>query len=231
MAANNSGAKTVASAASWNRNTVIVPNKKIKSYLPIPTNVPACVVSSVLLASVAIRWQVGSKKDQHNPKLEETLLPAQPEDILEVDEMWSFVQQHWQKRWIWTAMCRRTRQIIAYAIGDRSHQTCQLLWERIPVSYKGCHSFSDLWDAYQLVFPPDTHQCIGKGERQTNHMERWYNRLRQSNARFVRKTLSFSKSDTMHEIMTRSFIIKHNLSLTGWPSPKNLSRRGGVSPP
>jgi IS1 family transposase len=46
-------------------------------------------------------------------------------------------------------------------------------------------------------------------------MERWYNRLRQSNARFVRKTLSFSKSDTMHEIMTRSFIIKHNLSLTG----------------
>ena len=111
-------------------------------------------------------------------------------------------------------MCRRTRQIIAYAIGDRSHKTCQLLWERIPVSYKGCQSFSDLWDAYQLVFPPDTHQCIGKGERQTNHMERWYNRLRQSNARFVRKTLSFSKSDTMHEIMTRSFIIKHNLSLT-----------------
>jgi len=142
------------------------------------------------------------------------LLPAQPQDILEVDEMWSFVLEHWQKRWIWTAMCRRTRQIIAYAIGDRSQKTCQLLWERIPASYKGCQSFSDLWDAYQLVFPPEIHQCIGKGERQTNHMERWYNRLRQSNARFVRKTLSFSKSDTMHEIVTRSFIIKHNLSLT-----------------
>jgi IS1 family transposase len=135
-------------------------------------------------------------------------------DILEVDEMWSFVLQHWQKRWIWTVMCRRTRQIIAYAIGDRSQKTCQLLWERIPASYQGCQSFSDLWEAYQLVFPPDTHQCIGKGERQTNHMERWYNRLRQSNARFVRKTLSFSKSDTMHEIITRSFIIQHNLSLT-----------------
>jgi len=142
------------------------------------------------------------------------LLPAQSEDILEVDEMRSFVLEQWQKRWIWTAMCRRTRQIIAYAIGDRSQKTGQLLWERIPVSYKGCQSFSDLWDAYQLVFPPDTHQCIGKGERQTNHMERWYNRLRQSNARFVRKTLSFSKSDIMHEIVVRSFIIKHNLSLT-----------------
>ena len=136
------------------------------------------------------------------------------QDILEVDEMWSFVLQHWQKRWIWTVRCRRTRQILAYALGDRSQKTCQLLWERIPASSQGGQSFSDLWEAYQLVFPPDTHQCIGKDERQTNHMERWYNRLRQSNARFVRKTLSFSKSDTLHEIMTRSFIIQHHLSLT-----------------
>ena len=127
--------------------------------------------------------------------------------------MWSFVWEHWQKRWIWTARCRRTRQIIAYAIGDRSQMTCQLLWNRIPASYKGCQSFSDLWHAYQLVFPPETHQCIGKGERQTYHMERWYNTLRQSCARFVRKTLSFSKSNIMHEIVTRLFIIRHNLSL------------------
>jgi len=128
--------------------------------------------------------------------------------------MWSFVLEQWRKRWIWTVLCRRTRQIIAYAIGDRSQKTCQVLWERIPEPYKGCQSFSDLWEAYQLVFPPETHQCIGKGERQTNHVERWYNRLRQSNARFVRKTLSFSKSDVMHEILTRSFIVKYNLSLT-----------------
>jgi IS1 family transposase len=63
--------------------------------------------------------------------------------------------------------------------------------------------------------PIRTNQCIGKGERQTNHMERWHNRLRQSNARFVRKMLSFSKSDSMHEIVTRPFIINHNLSITG----------------
>jgi len=98
-------------------------------------------------------------------------------------------------------MCRRTRQILAYAIGDRSQQTCRILWKRIPASYKSCQSFSDLWEAYQLIFPSDTHQCVGKGERQINHIERWYNRLRQSNVRFVRKTLSFSKSDTMHEML------------------------------
>ncbi|MGZ9166379.1 MAG: IS1 family transposase [Anaerolineales bacterium] len=143
--------------------------------------------------------------------MEETLLAAQSGDILEVDEMWSFVREQWQKCWIWIAMCRRTRQIIAYAIGDRSQMTCQLLWDRIPASYKGCQSFSDLWEVYQLVFPPDTRQCIGKGERQTNHMERWYNLLRQANARFVRQTLSVFKSDTMHEIVTYLLTtIKHS---------------------
>jgi len=76
----------------------------------------------------------------------------------------------WQKRWIWTAMYRRTRQLIATAIGDRSQKTCQVRWERTPANYKGCQSFSNLWEAYQQVFPLDTHHCVGKGERQTNNI-------------------------------------------------------------
>jgi hypothetical protein len=42
------------------------------------------------------------KKNETNPKLEGTLLPAEPEDVLEADEMWSFVQEKWNKRWFWT---------------------------------------------------------------------------------------------------------------------------------
>jgi insertion element IS1 protein InsB len=158
-------------------------------------------------------WSPGIKKDERNPALNEILLLAEPEDVLEADEMWSFVLERWNKRWLWTMMCRRTRQIVAYVFGDRSERTCQALWDQIPQGYKGCHSYSDFWEAYQLVFPPETHECVGKGSGQTNHMERWYNKLRQSNARFVRKTLSFSKSDAMHELVTRLFIIHHNLSL------------------
>jgi len=140
-------------------------------------------------------------------------MPADPNGILEADEMWSFVHEKWNKRWLWTVMCRRTRQIAALVIGDRSEATCRKLWEQIPLAYKGCQSYSDFWEAYQLVFPEETHECVGKGSGQTNPMERWYNTLRQSCARFTRKTLSFSKSDTMHEIVTRLFIIQHNLSL------------------
>jgi insertion element IS1 protein InsB len=141
------------------------------------------------------------------------LLPVQLDDVLEADEMWSFVGQRTNKRWIWTVMCRRTRQIVACVIGDRSERTCRKLWEQIPKPYRSCQSFSDFWQAYQNIFPDDTHESVGKESGQTNHMERWYNRLRQSNARFVRKTLSYSKSDTMHELVTRLFIVRYNLSL------------------
>ncbi len=156
---------------------------------------------------------MASKKVKTLPALKETLLPVQADDVLEADEMWSFVAEKAQKRWLWTVMNRRTRQIISFVIGDRSEKTCQKLWEQIPEAYRSCQSFSDFWSAYQKVFPEETHERVGKDSGQTNYMERWYNRLRQSNARFVRKTLSFSKSDRMHEIVTRLFIVQYNLSL------------------
>ena len=103
-------------------------------------------------------------------------------------------------------MSRRTRQIVAFVIGDRSEQTCRQLWKRIPSADRACHSFSDFWDAYARVFPKETHRCVGKGTGETNHMERWNNTLRQRLARFVRKSLSFSKSELMHEICLFLFL-------------------------
>jgi IS1 family transposase len=135
-------------------------------------------------------------------------------DALEVDEVWSFVGKRQHKRWWWTALCRRTRQIVAFALGDRSEHTCGQLWHRIPPAYKRCRSFSDFWAAYRLVFPATTHRSVDKASGQTAHMERWNNTLRQSNARYVRKTLSFSKSDFYHELVTRLFIIRYNLRQT-----------------
>ena len=145
------------------------------------------------------------------PPLSATLVKWQPGDVLELDEIWSFVLKKSQKRWIWLALCRRTRQIVAYAMGDRSEATCRQLWQRIPTKYKACRTFSDFWDAYQKVFPQETHQSVGKDSGQTAHIERWNNTLRQRLARFVRKTLSFSKSDCFHEVALRLFIHRYNL--------------------
>ncbi|MGX9726611.1 MAG: IS1 family transposase [Candidatus Electronema sp. VV] len=68
--------------------------------------------------------------------LEETLLPAQNDDVLELDEMWSFVLKKVNRCWLWTAICRRTRQVVAFVLGDRSESACRLLWERIPMAYR-----------------------------------------------------------------------------------------------
>lgn len=144
------------------------------------------------------------------PELSATLAQVQSDDVLELDELWSFVLRKCNRRWVWLALCRRTRQIVAYVIGDRSEATCRKLWARIPHSYRHCYTFSDLWEAYQKVFAAETHSSLGKGSGQTNHIERWNNTLRQRLARFVRKSLSFSKSDYFHELALKLFIHRYN---------------------
>ncbi len=151
------------------------------------------------------------------PELGETLIepdPAEPEtSILELDELWSFVLKRANKRWLWIALCRATRQVVAYVVGDRSAATCRKLWEHIPAAYRRAHCYSDFWEAYQLVIPSEQHTAVGKETGLTAHVERWNNTLRQRLGRFVRKSLSFSKSDAMHELCLRLFLHDYNLSL------------------
>ncbi len=145
--------------------------------------------------------------------MKQTLAPAAAQgEVLELDEMWSFVYRRSNKRWIWVALCRRTRQVVAYAIGNRGEQSCRLLWERIPESYRRGILYSDFWESYQKVLPDDRHKAVGKSEGQTSHVERWNCTLRQRLGRFVRRTLSFSKSEAMHEVCLLLFLHDYNLN-------------------
>ncbi len=111
-------------------------------------------------------------------------------------------------------LCRRTRQIVSYFMGDRSQWSCQAFWDLVPPDYKKAISYSDFWEAYAKVLSSNKHQMVGKDSGQTNHVERWNNTLRQRICRFVRKTLSFSKSDEMHELHLKLFVHSYNLSHT-----------------
>ena len=173
-------------------------------------NAPPYAVSAASLAFLATPSRGGSKKAAELPPLEQTLAPAAKEEILELDELWSFVYEKRRKRWIWLALCRRTRQVVAYVIGNRGEESCRKLWERIPESYREGLFYSDFWESYQKVFPEDRHQAVGKESGQTNHVERWNCTLRQRLGRFVRKTLSFSKSEEMHEICLVLFLHYYN---------------------
>ena len=149
------------------------------------------------------------------PPLSETLVKPDANDpeatILELDELWSFVLKKVNKSWIWIAFCRKTRQVVARAIGDRSEETCRELWNNIPEVYRQGHCYSDFWAAYQAVIPEDQHTAVGKETGETAHVERWNNTLRQRLGRFVRKTLSFSKSILMHIACLDLFLYRYNL--------------------
>jgi insertion element IS1 protein InsB len=138
--------------------------------------------------------------------------PGDPQaTTLEFDELWSFVAKKTNKTWIWIALCRKTRQVVAYALGERSEATCRRLWKALPAAYRTGHCYSDFWDAYAAVIPAEQHTAVGKDTGETAHVERWNNTLRQRLARFVRRTLSFSKSLLMHEACLRWFLHEYNL--------------------
>lgn len=160
---------------------------------------------------------MAEKKAQQLPPLRTTLIDPEPREpdsyILELDELWSFVAKKANKVWVWLAICRKTRQIVGYALGDRDEITCRKLWQSIPANYRRGRCYTDFWEAYRAVIPAAKHRPVGKETGETAHIERFNNTLRQRLARFVRKTLSFSKSELLHEICLRLFIWRYNMDI------------------
>jgi len=127
----------------------------------------------------------------------------------EVDEMWSFVGSKENKQWIWIAMDAKSRQIIAFYVGDRSQASAKKLWDSIPISYRDKATFfTDDWQAYKAVIPEERHHVV-KGK--SNHIERFNCTMRQRVSRLVRKALSFSKKLSNHIGAIKYFICNYNL--------------------
>lgn len=132
------------------------------------------------------------------------------DDVLELDELWSFFHKRDNKLWNWIALCRRTRQVVAYVCGNRDSEACTDLRCRIPDSYYGLDTCSDYWSSYAEVFDPDTHKSVGKHTGLTNHVERFNATARHRLGRLTRQTLSFSKTKKNHEAVLHAFILQYN---------------------
>ena len=194
----------------------MVTARRVKKRLSEPIkNAPVCAGLLELLGYRVPRSAHGLKKAKTAPTLERTLVDSGvPEFVeLELDELWSFVRAKSCKRWLWLAVCKHTRQVVACVVGGRSIATCEQLWRSVPDAYKQGIIFSDFWEAYRAVIPDGQHQPVGKETGLTAHVERFNNTIRQRLARFVRKTLSFSKSESMHLICLHLFLVRYNLDL------------------
>ena len=132
-----------------------------------------------------------------------------------MDELWSYVGSKQRVIWIWMAFERQTRKIVGIAFGDRSDDTCSVLWNSLPPDYrKRAIIYTDHWRSYSCVLPSKRHRPVDKGTGETNHIERFNNTLRQRCANLVRKTLSFSKDHLLHQIRIRMFIDHYNQTVS-----------------
>ena len=134
--------------------------------------------------------------------------------MIEADELWSFVGSKREVWWVWVALDKDTRQVVAMVAGDRSERTARCLWDALPDDYRDeAIVATDFLAAYRAVVPEERHAAAGKEAGLTCHVERFWCTLRQRCGRLVRKTLSFSKCVENHVGALWDFIRYYNASL------------------
>jgi len=145
------------------------------------------------------------------PKTAEVMPKAKGKMKVQMDELWSFVDNKGNKQWVWLAIDVDTREVIGCHIGNRSRESAIALWQSIPGVYRQCAKvYTDYWEAYVDVIPSKRHIAVGKESGLTSYIERLNNTLRQRISRLVRKTLSFSKKLENHIGAIWMFIHEYN---------------------
>ena len=128
---------------------------------------------------------------------------------VELDEMWSFVGSKKQPRWLWEALDHQTGRIVAYTFGRRADRVLVKL-KTLLAPYGIRRFYTDGWGAYRRHLDPQLHEI---GKRRTQQLERKHLTLRTRIKRLVRKTICFSKSVQLHEIVIGLFINRFEFGL------------------
>jgi len=131
-----------------------------------------------------------------NPALLRTLNPEKVAvDIAqageaEMDEMWSFVSNKGNPRWLWHAIDHQTGAVLASVFGRRKDEVFLQL-KALLEPFGLTRYYTDYWGAYTRHLDPNVHS---PGKRNTQKIERKPLTLRIRIKRLVRKTICFSKT-------------------------------------
>lgn len=127
----------------------------------------------------------------------------------ELDEMWSYVGNKDQQRWLWHAIDHTSGEILAYVFGDRKDAVfleLKALLEPFGIT----RFYTDGWGAYERHLSPQQ-QVVGK--ENTQKIERKHLTLRTRIKRLARQTICFSKLDKMHDIVIGLFINRYEFGV------------------
>jgi insertion element IS1 protein InsB len=123
----------------------------------------------------------------------------------EMDEMWSFVGKKKEPRWLWHAIDHATGAVLAYVFGRRKDEVFLQL-KALLEPFGLTRFYTDHWGAYTRHLAPEVH-CPGK--RHTQKIERKHLTLRTRMKRLMRKTICFSKSIQIHDIVIGLFVNRY----------------------
>jgi insertion element IS1 protein InsB len=163
----------------------------------------ATVIDVLKKKAPAIKQVNARLLDTRDPRHVDVIL--RPAGQAELDEMWSFVGRKSQQRWLWHAIDHCTGQILAYVFGTREDETFLQLQELL-TPFGMTHFYTDGWGAYRRHLDPRTHTV---GKQHTQKIERKHLTFRTRLKRLTRKTICFSRSLLLHDLVIGLFINRY----------------------
>jgi len=190
MSLNSSGIRDIARVLKVGAPTVI---RELKTKKPYLKSVNQKALENLRPEQVEVEiYQV--------KEVEETATSGVKES--ELDEMWSFVESKKNPRWLWHAIDRTTKQVLAYVFARRKDEVFRAL-KKLLEHFGIKKHCTDGWGAYERNLLEDKHEI---GKRKTQRIERKHLNLRTRIKPLQRKTIYFSKTEEMHNLVIGLFI-------------------------
>ncbi len=129
--------------------------------------------------------------------------PSQPNRIYLLDELQTFVARNKEshRRYIISAMDKRTGKIVCVAFGRRNQKTIRQVTDTLN-QFSPKRIVTDGWNGYAALIPKAIHKITEFG---INRLERLHLNLRQRLKRLSRKSMSWSKSERMLVVSIRLY--------------------------
>jgi len=128
---------------------------------------------------------------------------------VEIDEMWSFVGNKEHQRWLWHAIDPVSGAVLAYVLGTRTDEVFLQL-QALLGPFGITRFYTDAAGVYARHVPAGSHTV---GKLYTQQIERKHLTLRTRIKRLARKTICFSKSVFMHDIVIGLFVNRYEFGL------------------
>jgi insertion element IS1 protein InsB len=125
--------------------------------------------------------------------------------VCQADEQWSFVKNKKSQRWLWYAIDSASGAVLAFVFGRRKDVICKALIKLLS-KFNIIKFHTDYWDAYGKFIPSDQHIM---GKKYTQKIESKNLNLRTRIKRLQRKTICFSKNESIHDTVIGLFINKY----------------------